>query len=376
MTTDTKTEPQFVQFGGEQAESPEKIARVIAELERQKNEKRDFIAPASSLQLHNKSVLTREKDEDGHYIFEHTLGFAVTTKQEGILGNTVLFQELTDHAHMQLAERMGIPRDYYRRMRAEAPDLLTKNVNTWLKDAANDKKFYLLRGLDGVFRAFQSNRYKVMDSYDLLFACKPVLDESNARITRLVLTPERFHMRALIHDWQEKLETQGRDVVERGQVYQTWLADLKPDEDGNIPYFNRTTSAALAVTDEDWIVPGLDIGNSEVGMGGMYAKQVAVRQICVNGTVMDTSINKVHLGAAMKQDGFISQETKELNAAALWSGIQDAVRATFDRDRFREIVVKMGLAAGEIIEKPVEAVDNVVAEYKSTRCPTSRSRPS
>lgn len=364
MTTATQTEPQFVQFGGEQAESPEKIARTIAELERQKHEKRDFIVPASSLRLHNKTILTREKDEDGDAIIESTVGFAVTTKGEGIFENTILFQPLTDHAHMQIAERMGIPRDYYRRMLVEAPTLLTHNVNRWLIDKANDKKVYLLRGLDGWFRGFLSNRYKVMDSYDLLFACKPVLDEANAKITRLVLTPERFHLRALIADWRERLEVQGRDVKERGQVYQTWLADLAPDEHGNVPYFNRETPEALAVSDEDWIVPGLDITNSEVGLGGLTAKLVAVREICINGTVMDSSISKVHLGAAQSADTFISQETKELNAAAMWSGIQDAVRAAFDRDRFREIIVKMGLAAGEIIEKPVEAVDNVVSEYK------------
>lgn len=40
---------------------------------------------------------------------------------------------LTDHAHGQIAERVGIPKRYYDRMRADAPALLAGNVNHWFR---------------------------------------------------------------------------------------------------------------------------------------------------------------------------------------------------------------------------------------------------
>jgi len=41
---------------------------------------------------------------------------------------------LTEWAHSQLAEKTGIPKKYYDRMReAEEYELLAENINTWLR---------------------------------------------------------------------------------------------------------------------------------------------------------------------------------------------------------------------------------------------------
>ena len=39
--------------------------------------------------------------------------------------------DITPHAHNQIAAHAGIPRDYYRRMMAEEPELLKANVERW-----------------------------------------------------------------------------------------------------------------------------------------------------------------------------------------------------------------------------------------------------
>ena len=94
------------------------MVSLALELERQLATKRDLIVPSSLLQCHT--------DEGGG------LKMIVDTKRGdgGEYG-------VTDLARRQLAEKLKIPFTYFERMRTEQPDLLDRNVNTWLQtDAA------------------------------------------------------------------------------------------------------------------------------------------------------------------------------------------------------------------------------------------------
>ncbi len=73
---------------------------------------------------------------------------------------------LTDWAHGQLADKLGIPRRCYERTcEAGKCELLAENINAWLPI----RERRLMRILDGRMRAFLSDRYRIMGNYDLVF---------------------------------------------------------------------------------------------------------------------------------------------------------------------------------------------------------------
>ena len=79
---------------------------------------------------------------------------------------------VNDVADGQLADKLGIPLPYLRRMHADAVDLYDANVNGWL--ARTDRRFLIrvLRGGNGsgVVRAVLSDKYSRIDHLDVLMA--------------------------------------------------------------------------------------------------------------------------------------------------------------------------------------------------------------
>ena len=80
----------------------------------------------------------------------------------------------TESCRRQLADRLKIPFAYFERMRTDQPELLDRNVNTWLHKEPEQR---LIRTLDGRARAFLSDRYRRLDNYDLLEHVLPILRE-------------------------------------------------------------------------------------------------------------------------------------------------------------------------------------------------------
>ena len=80
----------------------------------------------------------------------------------------------TDVCDQGIADKLGIPAAYLRRMREHKPDLYDANVNGWLD--GDDRRFLLrcLRpgtgGGAGAARAFLSDGYKIIDNLDVLLA--------------------------------------------------------------------------------------------------------------------------------------------------------------------------------------------------------------
>ena len=78
----------------------------------------------------------------------------------------------TDVCDQGIADKLGIPSAYLRKMRQQKPDLYDANVNGWL--AGDDRRFLLrcLRGESGggAARAFLSDGYKIIDNLDVLLA--------------------------------------------------------------------------------------------------------------------------------------------------------------------------------------------------------------
>ncbi|MEM2613921.1 MAG: hypothetical protein ABIM42_07530 [candidate division WOR-3 bacterium] len=225
---------------------------------------------------------------------------------------------LADWAHGQLADKLGIPRRYYERMRESGKHrLLAENINAWI----SERERRLIRILDSRIRAILSDRYKIIDNYDLVFL---TLDEfkrkGTVEIFRIDLTETMLYLKAV-----------DKTLID-------------------------------AVKDEDIVYGGLIIRNSEVGASALRVEPFILRKVCNNGLILQHSLKKIHLGRQTIEINEIdwSDETRELEDKALWSKVRDIIRATFDKQTFQLWLAKLRESAEIEIEKPIEAVNNVV----------------
>lgn len=162
------------------------LQQMAAELERQQNAKRDFIADTRELRM----------TADAQH---------VTLPNIGEFG-------IRDHAHGQMAQHAGVPKPYYDRLRADHPDLLAMNLNT-LFDREPSRR--MMRMLDEQLRAFMSDRYRPLDNYDLGMAVLPRLMEfPDIEMASSQLTERRFYMKFVFPRLEAEIKV--GDVVQMG----------------------------------------------------------------------------------------------------------------------------------------------------------------
>jgi hypothetical protein len=125
----------------------------------QQARKADVVAPAAAIRAEGARLVVAGTDP--------VLGPDGVTMTTGTYTPT----EVCDQG---VADKLGIPAAYLRRLREHKPGLYDANVNAWLD--GDDRKF-LLRCLrpasgegPGVVRAFLSDGYKIIDNLDVLLA--------------------------------------------------------------------------------------------------------------------------------------------------------------------------------------------------------------
>lgn len=264
--------------------------------------------------------LERQRENSFDLIVESENLWAIPDEEEGIrLGIPDRGQwYLTEWAHGQLADKLGIPRRYYERMRNSGkPQLLADNINAWLEG----KERRLIRILDGKIRAILSDRYRIIDNYDLVFlALDEFKKKETVEIYRVDLTETMLYLKAI----------------------------------------DRTLTASIK--EEDIVNGGLILRNSEVGASSLRIEPFILRKVCNNGLILQHSLKKIHLGRQTLEIGYIdwSDETRELEDKALWSKVRDIIRATFNKQAFEGWVKRLRESVWIGIEKPIKAVNNIV----------------
>lgn len=287
------------------------LLALAKELERQKESRMDVIVPSNE-------IFAQPTVDDVN------MNFLVPA--EG--GSQMQVMPLTDWAHSQVAGKLDIPLKYYRRMREQAPELLARNINEWmptknkeLMSKPKDQKM-LLRTLDGNVRAVLSDRYKIMDNHDLLLRSLEEFQNVGAELHRADLTESHMYIKAIV------------------------------------PH------TVAEIRENDTVVPGVIIQNSEVGAGAFKVLPFMLRQVCSNGMIGESTITKIHLGK-QKDTGIIkfSQETQMAENATLWLQVRDIIRGTFDPVTFDKWVSQLRMSTEVEIENPVFAVDNVIETF-------------
>ena len=278
----------------------------------------------------------------------------------------------TDHADGSIAEKLGIPRAYLRRLRADRVDLYDANVNGWLHGSVlggrsfgaaydaepetspqPDSRSFLVRAFrgddgTGVARALLSDRYRIVDNLDVLTAA---LDG--------------------VRDAGVAVEIEAADLTETRMMVRVAcpsVHELAPD----LLAGYRSPFTGASGTDNPVISAGLVIGNSEVGGGALTIVPRLRVEVCKNGmTVNRDALRHVHLGGKM-DDGIIrwSDDTQQRNLDLIRAQARDAVATFLDVDYVRAKIAEMRQKAGTVIDKPADAVTSVA---KSLKIPTEHT---
>ncbi len=283
------------------------LQELATEIQRQKVFKRDFVAPASLLKFHTegKTPIIGFKNSDN--------GFATGFKP-------------TETFNDQLSQYLNIPRDYYRRMATEVPELLVESANAWLGRKPVEEK-RMVRTLDGTARAFLSEKFRPLDNFDLADAVLPILTKNEFKVESCEVTDKRMYLKVV------------------------------------------TPKISGEVAKGDTLNFGLSISNSEIGYGSLSVQLMAYRLACLNGMISESAVKKYHVGKRQEgSDGtweIFSNETKQLSDKAFWAQVKDTVQASVDNaaQNFDKLINKAKKAAQIALPAPVEVVELVAEKF-------------
>jgi len=215
---------------------------------------------------------------------------------------------ITRPCHNQIAERLEIPVRYYTKMENEAPDLLTENVNTWLKK--NPKEAFI-RGLGNSVRAFLSDKYRVIDHLDVLYCSLNELQAYEVEVEDCFLSETEMNLKVRSHT----------------------LKDFVRHKD-------------------DLIIGGLLLVNSETGHRALRVEPRMFRVQCTNGMVIEELMTRqVHLGNG-------DDEFDEM----IYLSIRRSIKELFGR--FGEIIQILRETTEIKVKSPQRVINNLVDHYR------------
>jgi Domain of unknown function (DUF932) len=227
---------------------------------------------------------------------------------------------IRDVAHAQIGERLGIPKKFYDRIRIDHPDLLAHNVTELFQ---REPERRMLRTVDSELRAFLSDRYRRIDHWDVLKVVYPILgDMPDVNFTSCEITERKMYVRALL----------------------------------------PRITAEVAVG--DLVQAGIQISNSEVGLGSLSVQPLLFRLVCSNGMIAeDFGQRRYHVGRQIEDTeeayAIFRTETMKADDDALMLKVADVVRAVCDETVFSTIVARCKELAEIRVEQPIVAVERL-----------------
>ncbi len=254
----------------------------------------------------------------------------------------------TEVCDQGLADKLGIPAPYLRRMREQRPDLYDSNVNGWLD---GDARKFLIRCLRpasgtgaGAARAFLSDGYKRIDNLDVLLAA---LDG-----VRAAGVPA---------------EIDGCDLTERRMYVRVVCEQIRALAPALLAGY-RSPFTGAAGADNPVVFAGFVISNSETGCGAFTLTPRLVVQVCRNGmTISRDAIRAVHLGERL-EEGVVtwSGNTLDKTLALITARTTDAVTTFLEPGYVDRVVRAVSAQAGHPLADPQEAVQVVSQRLRLT----------
>jgi hypothetical protein len=313
------------------------LSDLVALLRSQHTAKLDVVAPARDLRATRGRLVVRGAGEPA-------LSMSGLTRRDALLRPTGL-------ADTGIADKLGIPIAYLRRLRAENLGLYDANVNAWL--AHQPDRRFLVRALTtggaedggdggasgGVVRALLSDSFRIVDNLDVLMAVLAGIWDAGAGvdITGADLTESRMYVK----------------------VRSTEIAAQAPLLLGG--YTSPFTGARGA--DNPLVFAGFVISNSETGHGKFTITPRLEVEVCANGLTLNKhALSAVHLGGKLP-DGVIAWKA-DTQAAALDLVIKqarDAVSSFLDRDFVARRLAEIERDAAVEVTNPAATLEHVGA---------------
>lgn len=299
-------------------------------------------------------VVSTDKREGGYH--------ALTVGEDGIpLADRVHIEApnglrvmISDVAHDQFAEKLGIPKPYYQRMLGGQSDLLALNMNRWLQVepekrllrmiapiTPEDNQRFAIVDAKYRLRAFLGATYRPLDNAELIAAVLPTLKEKGAYLKEFSLTDQRLHAKFL---------TVSRDVKDIVKQYAERFGVTEQEAKSHTMIDGKDISWVNEV-----VRMGVYLRNSETGFASLDVSGLVEVLKCLNAFVASAQTKQRHVGGKRNggEDGdlrYISAQTQRLDNAAIFSRVRDTVVAILDEQKQVEQAQQIGKAKATIVE--------------------------
>jgi len=298
------------------------LSNLLREVQDKAAKQIDIVTPTSQLQFQT------ELPEGDHPVNSRVI-------VEAHKGEPTRFFDINPVAFSQIAVDAGLDTKTARKLQTICPQEFDGVVNKlWEKEpkkrllrahaySSDQTLHYTKLGNTGVARAWVSDKFKTFDNHDMLNSTLPALMESDAqfKVVNAVVTDKRLYIR------------------------------LKSE-----------THTGAGANINDVMANGIGLSNSETGHGSISVYQLFWTLACLNGMQTDNRSRSSHITSARGQDdyGLLSSEAKDADNKALSLKVRDLVTAYGSRDLFDETLVKMKVAAGDVIEGSInDAAENL-----------------
>jgi hypothetical protein len=305
-----------------------RLDRLVAELERQKASRVDFVADARSLKV--------VPDENHVRLAPADVMAGEWLSSEGLPLRPTALSQVGNHVSPE------VPSRFLRALASDRPPAAAALL-TDLMHATGRRN--LVRCLDGHVRAYLSAQYRVLDHYDLAFTALDVARNVGGEVIEASLSDNYMRLKLTNRSVFDVIADQeGRNA---GGSH-TFLRQIGHGGDG--PHLPGGP---------DTVHPSITISNSETGHGGLHVRLGILKAICLNMAVVEDVAAEVHLGGKL-DTGLYSEETRFADSKAIMLKCRDAIQAAFNVEKFKGIVAKARQAAEDRIAAPQTAVGNLV----------------
>lgn len=327
------------------------LSALLAMLQEQHTRKLDVVAPATTIRARDGQLVIRGT--------ESILSMDGVTTADGTYTPTAVADE-------GLADKLGVPVAYLKRLRDERPDLYDANVNGWLHgtpgsrvvlhtddrenpfgwehpdqfNAAPDQRAFLVRcfrgddGSTGIARAFLSDRYAVVDHIDVLMSCLDGVRQAGVQV-----------------------QVKGGDLTDRRMVLRVSCPEVAAAAPRLLEGYRSPFTGATGA-DNPLVFAGFRLTNSETGGGAFTITPEVTVQVCDNGmTITKDALRTVHLGGRL-ETGTVrwAEDTQRKNLELVQAKTRDAVATFLNADYLTATVTALEARAGEPVATSEDAV--------------------
>tara|TARA_R110000868_G_scaffold130029_2_gene339529 strand:+ start:874 stop:2034 length:1161 start_codon:yes stop_codon:yes gene_type:complete len=308
-----------------------KLPQLVERLQGQNVQKADFVVPAQLISM-----------KEGRIIFPFD-EIGQVLAQAGINTDSNLSLEIMDVFHGGICDKLGIPRNYYNKMVGTHNALRDENVNHWLQNVGGNimvRTFVDRVTNTGYARALLSDRYELIDNYDVLIAALTAIRETGLNVVVDVA-----------------------DITERKMYVRFTCPDIEIQAPELMKHYRNPNTGGVG----SGVVLGFIISNSEVGQGTFSIAPRLTWKVCNNGMIVTAdAYNRTHLGARKEVSSITwSEETKTKTLELVCSQVKDAIKYFATADYLSGKVQKI-MDLNNPIEHPADTIRVISKELTFT----------